>query len=358
MPGLTVYPPFPDDVPTAPLLVIDYALIKAGDNNEKDRLWKAATELGFWYLKNHGADEEANGMFDMGIETLNLPLDEKMKYEQGDDGGSFGYKAAGKNAVDDKGTRDTTEFISISKDDILAWPAVVHRTYPESVYAYVESVIRPFTRKAIEVNFTLFNVFDEKLGLPEGSLAGLHTPEAQSGDISKFIKVMPQPQVSEARMYLSAHTDFGSLTLLHNRLGGLQVLMPGSDSWLYVKPLPGHAVCNIGDTLAIFSAGILRSNIHRVIPPPKDQCQFERHSLGYFTRPNDAVVLRPLEGSQVIAEAVSKTPEKNWYTGATSQEWVSRRVKARRVKHFKGAEYWKTAIGGTESHPALARETA
>ena len=30
-------------------------------------------------------------MFAMGAETLDLPLQEKMKYEQGDDGFSFGY---------------------------------------------------------------------------------------------------------------------------------------------------------------------------------------------------------------------------------------------------------------------------
>lgn len=47
MPGLTL-PPFPDNVPTHPLLVIDFNLIKAGDENEIDRLWEAATGLGFW----------------------------------------------------------------------------------------------------------------------------------------------------------------------------------------------------------------------------------------------------------------------------------------------------------------------
>ena len=30
-------------------------------------------------------------MFEMGAETMRLPLDEKMKYEQGDEGMSFGY---------------------------------------------------------------------------------------------------------------------------------------------------------------------------------------------------------------------------------------------------------------------------
>lgn len=41
-------------------------------------------------LKNHGADQEVNGMFDVGAETLALPLEERMKFEQGDSGQSFG----------------------------------------------------------------------------------------------------------------------------------------------------------------------------------------------------------------------------------------------------------------------------
>jgi hypothetical protein len=50
-----------------------------------------------WYqiygfsLKNHEVDYEVNEMFDMGAETMALPLDEKMKFEQGNDGMSFGF---------------------------------------------------------------------------------------------------------------------------------------------------------------------------------------------------------------------------------------------------------------------------
>lgn len=41
-------------------------------------------------LKNHGVDEEADSMFEMGAETMRLPMEEKMEFEQGDDGVSFG----------------------------------------------------------------------------------------------------------------------------------------------------------------------------------------------------------------------------------------------------------------------------
>lgn len=41
-------PPFPDDVPTHGLLVVDYELIEQGDTPEIEKLWEAATKLGFW----------------------------------------------------------------------------------------------------------------------------------------------------------------------------------------------------------------------------------------------------------------------------------------------------------------------
>ncbi len=48
MPGLTTHPPFPEDVPTYPLIIVDFELIQAGDNDEIEKLWKAAREIGFW----------------------------------------------------------------------------------------------------------------------------------------------------------------------------------------------------------------------------------------------------------------------------------------------------------------------
>lgn len=47
MPAAT-FPPFPDNVPTHPLLVIDYELIKRGDEAEIAKLWTAGRQLGFW----------------------------------------------------------------------------------------------------------------------------------------------------------------------------------------------------------------------------------------------------------------------------------------------------------------------
>ncbi|KAH9007220.1 Clavaminate synthase-like protein [Lactarius hatsudake] len=309
-------PPFPDDVPTVPLLVIDYALLQAGDEHEIDRLWKAATELGFWYLKNHGTDTEVNAVLEMGTHTMALPLEEKMMFEQGDGGNSFGYKSTDSNVTDASGALDSAE-------------------YPRTVEERMDSAVRPFVRKSMEVNQTLIDVLNDRLGLPLGCLVELHGPEEHSGSEVRCIKKTPAstPEAPD-KPAIGAHTDFGSLTFLHNRLGGLQVLPPGTDEWKYVKPMPGHAICNLGDAMAILSAGVLRSNLHRVVPPPKAQASFDRWSLVFFTRPKNSIPLAPLvKESTLIAAAAARAPEGQYATGSTAGEWFRRRIQNRRIKN-------------------------
>ncbi|CCL98143.1 uncharacterized protein FIBRA_00137 [Fibroporia radiculosa] len=342
MPGLTTAAPFPDDVPTHPLCVVDYRLLKHNDRNEIAKLWKAATELGFWYLGNHGVEREVDLMFDMGAETLDLPLHELMKYEQGDSGNSFGYKARGTIQTDASGTRDNVEFLNIAQDDVLSWPFPTHRMYPSTVNARMSDAIVPFVRKSMEVNNTLLAIFERQLDLPSGELAKLHSTEEPCGSEARCIKTPP----SQSATGVGAHTDFGTLTFLHNRLGGLQVMPPGTPKWLYIKPLPGHAICNIGDALSIFSGGILQSSLHRVMPPPGAQSRFERYSIAFFTRPRDSVVLRALkEHSHVVAGACARAPPRAVDTGSTSAEWISRRIKKLRLNNRKGPETWYASMG-------------
>lgn len=348
MPGISL-PPFPDDVPTIPLLVIDYELIKAGNIHEINKLWGAATELGFWYLKNHGVYQEAERMFDMGMATLELPLEEKMQYEQGDSGASFGYKHAGAWAIDANGTLDAVEFLNVAKDDILAWPEHVHRTYPSTVNAYMTSTLKPYAEKSLEISLTIFSVLEKRLGLPSGALIQRHSLKEASGSEARCIRSPPRPEAPPDKSSLGIHSDFGSLAILHNRLGGLQVLPPGSDEWKYVKPVPGLVVCNLGDAMALWSGGLLRSNLHRVVNPPKAQASHVRWSLGFFTRPNNDCILAPLvEDSEVIAEAVNQTPfgkDNPNLAPQTAGDWYNRRIKNMRKNNRKGPETWRASRG-------------
>lgn len=147
----------------------------------------------------------------MGAETMSLPLEEKMAFEQGDCGISFGYKATGACAVDEFGNLDAAEFINVSQDDALAWPGFVHMTYPRTVNARMDNTIVPFVKKSRMVNTTLLRILERKLGLPDGELLNKHSEEHHSGSETRCIKAPPRPPGNESAAMLGAHTDFGSL---------------------------------------------------------------------------------------------------------------------------------------------------
>lgn len=256
------------------------------------------------------------------------------------------YKAAAANVTDDKGTPDTAEFLNVSKDDILSYPTVTHRTYPDAVNRHMDKVLKPFVNKSLDVTRTILQVFERKLGLPGDSLLDRHTIGDPSGSETRCIKnpgkprpiTMSDGKVIEApdKLALGAHTDFGSLSFLHhNRLGGLQVLAPGTSTWHYVKPLPGHAICNVGDALTIFSGGILRSALHRVLPAPGEQAYYTRWSVVFFLRPGADVMLQALtEESSVVADAIARLSEEErtkFTPNQTAGEWFARRVRGRKV---------------------------
>jgi isopenicillin N synthase-like dioxygenase len=142
-------------------------------------------------------------------------------------------------------------------------------------------------------------------------------------------------------------TDFGTLTLLSNRLGGLQILPPAtstspSPTWSDVRPLCSHLIVNLGDALVRFSASILRSNIHRVVNPPGSQAGSNRMSLVYFSRPEDDVVLKALTESEMIRQAHGQQQGGREEEDVTAKEWILRRALQRRV----GGDYEKSE--GTE----------
>lgn len=74
------------------------------------------------------------------------------------------------------------------------------------------------------------------LSLPSGTFRSLHRMDQISSDQSRQIRYEPQPD-GDRRTSLMPHTDYGSITMLFNVLGGLQVLPedkdPENDDWLW-----------------------------------------------------------------------------------------------------------------------------
>ncbi|KDE07059.1 hypothetical protein MVLG_02635 [Microbotryum lychnidis-dioicae p1A1 Lamole] len=355
--------PFPSDLETHPLLVVDYTKIASRDQAEIDQLYKACTSIGFFYLKNHGVDPEP--MFAVGEDTFDLPLDYLDQFEQGDSGMSAGFKRAGASNVDAKGNTDTVMFMNVNKHDALNFPDVYQRTYPSTCVDNM-ATIRSFVRQSDTVLKDVMKALESSLELPEGTFDKLHTDKEVSGSEVRVIKKAVPGEAgyraegvgenNEPAAAIGAHTDFGSLSMLHSRgTGGLQVLTPGASKWVHIKPLAGHAVVNVGDTLSVYTGGIFRSNIHRVIPPPPPQDKYTRWSLVYFIRPTFEAALFPLSDlSPKIARVAEENPAmKAIEPGQTAGSWFKRRVSNQRTANRKGPETW-TQSRGTEHTPTAA----
>jgi isopenicillin N synthase-like dioxygenase len=164
----------------------------------------------------------------------------------------------------------------------------------------------------------------------------------------RFVSAPPQ-EVSIRSAALGEHTDFGSLTILLNRLGGLQVQLPKTEDWVYVRPVPGCAIVNLGDAMVKFSGGILRSNLHRVVSPPGDQANKIRRSLVYFLRPEHDVVLKRLKGGLVDELGDGEMEEED----VSTREWLARRHIGRKIEFFEGEKSWEGSMG-TEARPLVA----
>ena len=349
-----LYPPFPEDIPTAPLVSINLSRLEAGDEAESKAFFEASKNLGFFYLQLSDSGlggkivEEAEQLNALQKQFFELPDEVKEEYAREKIDSFMGYRAA--KLTGEEGGRNetlnvrelynvrslitrmilaTTQYpclcahahISIPqmrKDDFVgnAPPLPCHsmiKSHWDLLSNYVQHC-----RSAIDL---MLSHLETHLRLPRSALANLHRLSSRSGDHVRFNQHAIQPFTEEAAKN-GEHTDFGTLTILMNWLGGLQIRVPDSKEWVYVKPVPGSAVVNLGDALVKFTAGILKSNIHRVVPPPAPQDGLVRNSLVYFSRPEDKVLLRRLEGGLVDEQLREKEEEG---TEMTAEDWTFRR---------------------------------
>jgi len=103
---------------------------------------------------------------------------------------------------------------------------------------------------------------------------------------------------------ISAHSDFGTLTLLfQDAVGGLEIENPTKPgTFRAVPPVPGTVLVNIGDLMEHWSNGRWRSTVHRVIAPPSaaerggnEMCR-PRYSIPFFAIADPDTVIDALPG--------------------------------------------------------------
>jgi isopenicillin N synthase-like dioxygenase len=207
-----------------------------------------------------------------------------------------------------------TDISQLRKDDILG---NCERLACHPMILEQQELFTRYTKHCRAAVDCLLEHLNAQLKLPPGTLAKLHRIHERSGDHVRLVQAPPYP-FNAAQAQRAEHTDFGSITILFNWLGGLQIRVPDTTEWVYVRPIPGSCVVNLGDAMVKFTAGLLRSNIHRVVPPVGEQESETRNSLVFFSRPEDRVVLRRLEGGLIDAQPVVESAEPEM----SAHEWV------------------------------------
>jgi isopenicillin N synthase-like dioxygenase len=171
---------------------------------------------------------------------------------------------------------------------------------PDLVHAHLP-LFTSFLKHGQSIVQMINTTLAAQLGLAPDTFTSRQSPENLSGTVVRLIKAFASPDEEDLRTSMIHHTDFGTITLLANVLGGLQILAPGKaaaeeQAWLYVRPKPGCLIVNLGDAMVQWSGGLLRSNCHRIKFAPGEQRFVDRYSLAILVRPERDASMRRLVG--------------------------------------------------------------
>lgn len=89
-------PPFPSNVPTAPLLRLSLSKLINNDVDQSARFFQVCKDLGFFYLDLRGVKEgeqilaDAEKLFEVAEKVFDLDVEEKTQYDFSAEGSYFG----------------------------------------------------------------------------------------------------------------------------------------------------------------------------------------------------------------------------------------------------------------------------
>ncbi len=277
--------------------LIDLAGMHENDPTAKARiavaLRKACTEVGFFYITNHGVPEDLIGnVLSQARRLFECPLDQKMGMHVKKSPHQLGYVASrDENANPLVGTGDLHEAFDFVIEDIKVGSQLwvgdfrkVGNQWPDDLPGF-RAVLTEYALAVKRLARSLFHAFALALELPETYFDALSdTPMALVRVL--YYPTQPGP-FDETRMGNGAHTDHECFTILRqDDVKALQV-RNRSGEWIDAPPIPGSYVVNIGDLMARWTNGAFASTFHRVA----NLSGRSRYSIPCFIGPNaDALI--------------------------------------------------------------------
>ena len=260
-----------------------------------DEIGKAYEEIGFVSLRNHFLSEDlVDGLYKEIKGFFALPLDVKKKYEIPGLGGQRGYVSFGKEHAKGKKEGDLKEFWHFGQEPLNG--TEVFDDYPKNVQV---KELPDFNRTGMEAYRML-----EKTGLYVLRALAIYIGldefyfdewAANGNSILRPIHYPPITDEPKGAVRAGAHGDINLITLLMGAsAGGLQVLRKDGE-WIDALPQEDELVINVGDMLERLTNNKLRSTIHRVVNPPRDEWETPRYSIPFFMHPRSDMNLNCLE---------------------------------------------------------------
>ncbi|EXJ66888.1 uncharacterized protein A1O5_10083 [Cladophialophora psammophila CBS 110553] len=319
-----------EELDWAPLTTIDLSRFDevGGKDELAKQLYDAVTRVGFWTVINTGIDDsKVLRQFSIGNTFFKQPIEEKRFFPCNfAEGEYFGYRENSR-WVGDSGVKENIEMLNIQKP-IPAYETVPKHQIVRENWAEISAFHRELWDKVLRKLYVLIAII---LELPGNYFVDAHAYDGESDDHLRYMiyNVRTQDEWDKAQAYTKGgHTDFGSLTLLFSQhVAGLQIRTP-EGQWKWVKPVQGGITCNAADTLSFLTNGFIKSTVHRVVTPPKDQIQIPRLGLLYFSRPGARTPMKtvpsPLLERLGLLSDEDKDPNKPVPSGT---EYVRARVK-------------------------------
>ncbi|KAJ4469880.1 hypothetical protein J3R30DRAFT_3713143 [Lentinula aciculospora] len=349
MPSL-FYPPIPHYRP-APMTAeaLEYAELPIIDLSKATTLEgrlelavhvrQAMVDHGFFYAINHGYSKE---QMDRVLDIADVPFtqvsnEEKEKYMASSKitGSWQGYKPRQYWHIAN-GVHDQIENYNMNRD-------VYKRQHPEALRPLL-SELQEFTQHThMNVVHKILRILALGLEVPEETFVDMHTwsnDRVHGETFLRFMKYYPRSEEDEEKsgqVWMKGHTDFGTVTVLYSQpVAALQILTQDR-SWKWLKHIENALIINAGDSMEFLSGGLYRATIHRVIQPPKDQRQYSRLGIFYFSLADDDVKLAPLTESPILQRVGIKRRFED-SKAPTSAEWRKARTAAYGQSDLKESE--------------------
>lgn len=326
-----------------PLKVIDIS----GDSSKVAKeLLDAATTQGFLFLEGHDfTQDEVDQLFSLSKEFFNLSNEYKSKYAV--NSSNHGYASFGKENLDPSGQEkgDPKEALNFANLNFntgeSGYPIPDWFIEDKSRNELVSKTIVKLYQLSVRILCYLaqaLEIEDTESTKGQDWFTSRYAPELPSGSAFRFLHYPGQKSLNpESVIRAGAHTDYGSMTLLFQRENqeGLEIYSPISKKWEQVPFVASSTnnhmappiVVNIGDLLSYWTAGLLKSTIHRVKFPKKVQeTGQDRYSIVFFSHPNDDALLEPVP-SEIIRKIDGRGANKDSQT-ITAKEHLQKRLAA------------------------------